>query len=106
VVTTGVASACQADVCELSDTPAEWQCQHVVVVGGLSPSTQYALRVLSADAKGQHVYSNAVAFDTLEPLPKVVLNEVFAAPKTVSSNGGKFIELFNAGEIEVDLAGW
>lgn len=107
VIVTGAASACQADVCELSDNPAEWQCQHSVVVTGLTPETHYTLRVLSADAKGQHVYSNAVAFDTLEPLPKIVLNEVFATPQGLESvNHGRFIELFNAGTIDVDLTGW
>lgn len=106
VIVTGASSACQADVCELSDNPAEWQCQHSVVVSGLKPDTRYTLRVLSADAKGQQVYSNAVDFDTLEPLPKIVLNELFVSPSAPLTTTSEFIELFNAGDLDVDLAGW
>lgn len=107
IVVHGADSACQADVCALSDSQGDWACEHRVTVGGLTPQTTYSFRVTSADAGNRSVDSAVMQVETLAPLPKVVITEVFATPQGLANvNAGKFIELFNAGTVDVDLAGW
>lgn len=107
IVVDGMDTPCMTDVCDLSDSPGDWLCAHNVTVTNLTPSTAYSVRVVSADAGRRSVQSAVIQVETLAPLPKVVLNEVFATPQGLSSvNAGKFIELFNAGSVDVDLAGW
>lgn len=107
IVVDGMDAACMTDVCDLSDSPDDWLCAHKVTVTGLTPSTAYSLRVISADAGNRSVESGIIHIETLAPLPKVVITEVFATPQGLSSvNAGKFIELFNAGTVDVDMTGW
>lgn len=93
------------DVCALSNPPA-FVCTRTVTIDGLAAETTHTLRLISYDQSDNHAVSAPIEFVSGE-LPKIVLNELFATPQGfANANDGKFIELYNAGSIDVDLAGW
>ena len=80
---------------------------HVITIRNLVPQTNYHLRAQSFDVFGNGpATSEDVVITTLPPQapPDIVVTEVMYAP--VSSTTGEFIELFNNGSEEVDLAGF
>lgn len=110
---TGADSTCSVNVCALPQDETGFTCEHSVKLSGLTPTTDYSIVVVSADGGGREARSEPVAFRTLDPLPRIEINELFATPvkpdpatpgKFVSDTDQKFIELFNAGGLAVDFA--
>jgi len=99
------------NVCDLPGEPSEFGCMHAVRLEGLTASTRYSFRVVSADASVTRVVrSDVIPLQTLEPQPRLVLNELFASPRSgtglASADEGKFVELYNSGTVPANPAGW
>ncbi len=108
---TGPDATCWVDPCHPPDDDGLDACRHEVRLPSLDAATEYSFLVASADAGGREARSPAGSFTTLPPLPRLVITELFAAPEglldeagRLDADAGKFVELFNADSVPVDLA--
>ncbi len=103
------AATCAPDICALPTDEVDFACSYAVRLTGLNPTQTYNVRIRVFDSGGRAAVSEPLTFQTLAPLPKLVLNELFAGPKTSTSgpitdaNQAKFLEIQNVGNIAVDL---
>jgi len=87
---------------------------HLVELGGLSVSTTYYYRVISADSFGNQTSSAEHRFiindpDNVPASTAIVMNEFLPNPvgaDTALMPNGEWVELFNRGLSDVDVAGW
>jgi len=81
---------------------------HDVVLTGLSIDQTYSYRAVAEDFTGQSAMVEG-SFTT-STLPEVAVNEIMANPSADqagdSEADGEYIELFNYGDVSVDLSGW
>jgi hypothetical protein len=89
-----------------AEPPMDAVCSHEVRIDGLTPETEYVFEVESVDAAGNAAVSDVSSFTTLPPLPPLVVNEIQATPDIAPQEAGEFVEIYNAGDEAVDLAGW
>ncbi|HET7786700.1 MAG TPA: hypothetical protein VFL36_12075 [Myxococcales bacterium] len=78
--------------------PQTFACAASLSIDGLTPGTDYLLRVTAIDDFG-HIFRTAPQpFSTLSPLPNAVLTEVMA-----SGTAGEYVEIANFGPGAADL---
>lgn len=97
---------CSMDVCTLPADDASFACDQVVTLEGLDPATAYTWRVVATSLSDRRTEGALHTFTTLEPIERVVLNEIFASPVGMGLDEGRFIELYNDGRRGVNLTGW
>ena len=81
--------------------------RHAITISNLQPQTTYHLRAESYDIFGNGPTKSqdlTITTTAVQPPPNLVVNEVMYNP--VNSSAGEFIELFNAGGVDVDLTGF
>jgi hypothetical protein len=87
-----------------AEPPPDVECPHSALLEGLTPESLYAFEIENVDLAGNVTTTAAEEFTTSPPLPPLVINELLhgvVAPETA-----EFVEIYNAGEEEVDLEGW
>lgn len=74
-------------------------------VSGLAPETAYFFRAAATNAQGTAWAPSTMGFSTTALVPNaVIINEIHYDPDGVGPE--EFVELYNAGDSEVDLSGW
>lgn len=102
IFATNVSIAGTVATFEIPDHPA-------VECDRLCPDTEYRLFVSSSvkDLDGNGVEQGALAGQTFSTsVPRVVINELHIEPQTITGYAGKFLEILNAGNTDVDLSDW
>lgn len=91
---------CAPDLCA---PPGEPACVAGAELPGLSPDTDYAMRVVSTDGTGATVASDPLAAHTLPPQPRVVITEVMYHSAASPDAAGEFIEVVAEGDAAISL---
>jgi hypothetical protein len=107
VIAASASQCAGVDVCQLPSAPP-YGCTHTFTLSGLNAHTTYRYQVIFTDAAG-----NAprlvpdLSFTTGRATPKIAITELLADPKTPwADDTDEFIELYNHGDLPVDLDGW
>ncbi|HEX4383785.1 MAG TPA: Ig-like domain-containing protein [Myxococcales bacterium] len=91
-LTASAAVSCAPPVCG----PQSFSCAVSIDVQGLSPATDYALRVVANDDFGHSLHGPVQRFSTVAPLPRLLLSEVMATPSSPETNA-EYVEIVNLG---------
>ncbi len=84
---------CASDACAAQT----FFCATTLRLHGLSPASDYTLRVVVQDDEGHTVASPAHLFSTLAPLPRLILSEVMIDAQPSPRARGQFVEILNQG---------
>ncbi len=92
---------CAADACAAQT----FSCATTLRLDGLSPATDYALRVIVQDDEGHTAASAPQLFSTLALLPRLILSEVMLDAQPSPRSAGQYVEIFNQGPGAAPLDG-
>ena len=92
---------CTADAC----APRAAACAATLRLAGLSPASDYTLRVVVQDDEGHTAASAPRAFSTLAPLPRLILSEVMIDAQPLPRTPGQYVEILNQGPGAAALEG-